>query len=117
MTFNVGDKVRVREDARFAHSRLRGLGGTVMLVDGLFIAVQFEEYIPDILHDCSGHCVDGYGWWVEAGDLDLVEAANDPLELAWSDLVDQADEGQEPTSSEREFFVAGWHAAIRHMKK
>lgn len=81
------------------------------------------EFIGDIRstgttgHECLNRAKKFHGWNHDPRTLEIIsppEPAIDALELAWSDLVDQADE--DPTEYDREFFVAGWHAAMRQKR-
>lgn len=94
MKFRIGDRVHVRNGAARPPNWVTGDIGTVRCfyseTDGC-LGVAFERHVGG--HDLrNGKCPMGYGWYVDAVDLDLVEAAppaTDQFDMAWHCFCDQ----------------------------
>lgn len=89
MKFHVGDEVVCIYDHPDCNSGIvNGTIGRVKAVkgSGYRIAVEWDT-AEEIGHSCEGYCKDGYGWWVNADQIehrsvDLAEfdsASNDDV--------------------------------------
>lgn len=81
MEFNVGDRVvSVVDSPEDNHRICVGSTGTVCRVGTGRIGIGWDEYVGG--HDCQGYCTDGHGWWVDIGDIELVDDSSDePFEF------------------------------------
>ena len=78
--FQIGDRVVMIRDPRTTYLK-SGDTGTVCYVRDDSIGVE-SDY-PSGGHDCNSHCRMGYGWFVFAGDMALIEEAveDEPVNL------------------------------------
>lgn len=76
--FLTGDRVLVKNNQQSGYSFLDGKMATIATIDqrpaafGLNIGIM-TDFSNSRQHDLAGHCPMGHGWWVSAGDLELVE--------------------------------------------
>ena len=75
MDFQVGDRVRV------CAGQNTGVYGTIIFIDDdrvLPIAVCHDEPFTGG-HDCEGSTEDGYGWFYNPAELELIDRLNQPI--------------------------------------
>lgn len=72
--FKVGDRVRPNDLARGEWSILEEHGvdiGTIIHLKPRSAAIRFDKKFGG--HNCNGKCEDGYGWFLNYEEIDLVE--------------------------------------------
>lgn len=80
MEFKIGDRVRIKDGYDYYKNR-SGKLGTVVDNPGKNSSpgVRHDDYIGG--HDCNGNCPEGYGWYYNSYEIELVGYSTDTLIL------------------------------------
>lgn len=87
--FNIGDRVRLLENHPIGNEYLvAGASGIVCYIDRYSVGVCWDYSIKSG-HDCYGNCRYGYGWLVNADDieLDFAISIEPPSEMDFLEMI------------------------------